>query len=268
MVESSHGPFTFISGTTRYEGVPMWNELFTLPVEERLRRMADPDLRPAFRDAIDHPNMDASRGSTLPPPVWDVFTIDEVRSEQHRPYVGRSLRDIAREQGRHPADAMLDIAVADKLETVFHWSNETPGWHEVVRDAQHHPNMIVGISDGGAHLERHDGGAWSTLFLMKWWKGEQLWRLEEAIRLMTSVPAAAVGITERGTLRPGFAADMMIFDPERLGVQGGADRDHITNTHRFRYTPTGFKATIVNGVPVVEDGKLTGDLPGHVVSPG
>jgi N-acyl-D-aspartate/D-glutamate deacylase len=268
MVESSHGPFSFITGTTRYEGVPLWAELFTLPVEERIRRMSDPERREAYRQAVDKPNLDGSQGSTLPPPVWEVLTVDEVKHADNQRMVGRSLAEIARSEGRHPADSMFDIALRDNLETVFHWSNETPGWHEVVRDAQHHPNMLVGISDGGAHLERHDGGAWSTLFLMKWWKGEQLWRLEDAIRLMTSVPAAACGITERGTLRPGFAADLMIFDPDKLGVQGGADRDRVTGTHRFRYTPTGFKATIVNGVPVVEDGHVTGELPGHVITPG
>jgi N-acyl-D-aspartate/D-glutamate deacylase len=268
MVESSHGPFTFLTGTSRYEGVRMWHELFALPAQERLARMSNPDLRAAFRQAVDNPNLDGNAGSTLPPPVWDVLTVDEAKHPQNQAAIGRSIGDLARAEGRHPVDVMFDLAVRDDLHTVFHWSNETPGWKDVVRDAQHHPNMIVGISDGGAHLERHDGGAWSTLFLMKWWRAEQVWRLEEAIRLMTSVPAAACGITGRGTLRPGFAADMMIFDPERLGVNGGADVDRVTGTHRFRYIPTGFKATIVNGVPVVEDGKLTGELPGQVVSPG
>src|SRR4051812_16479496 len=213
MVESSHGPFSFITGTTRYEGVPMWNELFTLPVEERLRRMADPERRAAYRDAVDHPNFDGGLGSTLPPPVWDVLTIDEVQHPENQTLVGRSLADIAREERRHPADVMFDIAVRDNLETVFHWSNETPGWHEVVTDAQHHPNMLVGISDGGAHLERHDGGAWSTLFLMKWWKGEQLWRLEEAIRLMTPVPAAAGGVTRPGPPPPRVSGRKMVLVP-------------------------------------------------------
>ena len=268
MVEASHGPFTFEGGTTRYEGVPMWNDLWALSHDERLRRMADPGLRAAFIDAVDHPNMDAGATSTMPPPVWAVLTVESVTSDENRRFVGRDLAEIGRAEGRHPADVLLDIAVADDLQAVFHWTNETPGWHEVLRSAQRHPNMIVGISDGGAHLERHDGGAWSTLFLMKWWKGEQLWRLEEAIRLMTSVPAAACGITGRGILQTGFWADMMIFDPAQLDVSGGQDVDRVTGTPRFRYTPTGIKATIVNGVTVAEDGRLTGALPGQVVSPG
>jgi N-acyl-D-amino-acid deacylase len=268
MVEASHGPFTFDGGTSRYEGVGMWNDLWSLSHDERLRRMADPELRAAFIDAVDRPNMDGAVGSTLPPPVWEVLTVDKVLSEENRQYVGRNMAEVAKAEGRHPADIMFDIAVRDDLQAVFHWTNETPGWHEVLKAAQRHPNMIVGISDGGAHLERHDGGAWSTLFLMKWWKGEQLWRLEEAIRLMTSVPAAACGIAGRGILQTGFWADMMIFDPDKLDASGGQGVDRVTGTPRFRYTPQGFKATIVNGVPVVLDGELTGELPGQVVRPG
>jgi N-acyl-D-aspartate/D-glutamate deacylase len=84
---------------------------------------------------------------------------------------------------------------------------------------------------------------------------------------MTSVPAAACGVPNRGRLQVGYWADIMLFDPERLDVTGGQDVDRITGTPRFRYVPTGFRATIVNGVPLVEDGSYTGALPGQVVTP-
>ena len=267
MVRGTAGPFTFERGTTRYEGVPLWDELFHLSVDERLRRLADPDRREAFRHAIDHPNRDPAKGTTLPPPHWQTLVVQEALSDVNRPFVGLPIADIAARQGRHPADVLFDIAVADELRTVFHWSNETPAWHDVLRRAQRHPQMIVGVSDGGAHLDRDDGAAWSTYFLRQWWQDEKLWRLEEAIRLMTSVPAAVCGVGQRGVLRPGWFADVMIFDPDGLDVDGHLDRDRTTGAARFRNVPKGYRATIVNGVAVVEHGEVTGARPGHVVRP-
>jgi N-acyl-D-aspartate/D-glutamate deacylase len=254
-------------GTTRYEGVPLWDELFHLPVDERLRRLRDPDRRAAFRQAIDNPNRDPAKGTTLPPPHWQTLVVEQAQSAANQALVGQPIAEIAERQGRHPADVFFDIAVADELRTVFHWSNETPAWHDVLRRAQRHPQMIVGVSDGGAHLDRDDGAAWSTHFLRQWWQDEKLWRLEEAIRLMTSVPAAVCGVGERGLLRPGWFADMMIFDPDALDVDGHLDHDRATGAARFRNVPKGYRATIVNGVPVVEHGEVTDERPGHVVRP-
>jgi N-acyl-D-aspartate/D-glutamate deacylase len=267
MVRGFRGPFTLERGTTRYEGVPLWDELFHLPLDERRRRMADPDRRPAYRQAVDNPNRDPSKGSTLPPLNWETLRVEEARSEATQGYAGRSIADIARQQRRHPADTLFDIALADDLRTVFHWSSETPAWYDVLRRAQRHPQMIVGISDGGAHLDRDDGAAWSTYFLRQWWQDEHLWRLEEAVRLMTIVPAGVCGVAGRGLLRPGWFADIAIFDPDALDVDGRLDHDRATGASRFRNVPKGFRATIVNGVPVVEHGEATGERPGHLVRP-
>lgn len=267
MVRGTTGPFDLIKGTTRYEGVPLWMELFSMDLEERKRRLADPELRPAFRHAVDNPNRDGSKGSTIPPPHWDVMPVSEVFCDANQRYLGRVVGEIARTEGRHPADVMLDIALADDLRTVFYWSNETPGWHDVLCRAQKHPQMILGVSDGGAHVTRDDAAAWSTFFLKRWVQQEKLWRLEEAIRLMTIVPALVCGIAERGLLSPGWRADMMIFDPDGLEVECGLDTDQVTGVPRFRAVSKGFRATIVNGVPVVENGEVSGERPGQVVRP-
>ena len=97
---------------------------------------------------------------------------------------------------------MFDIALADP-DAIFHWTNETPAWRELLREVQQHPQMIVGVSDGGAHLDFDDGAEWSTHFLATWWREEHIWRLEQAIRLITAIPAAVLGLTDRGLLHPG-----------------------------------------------------------------
>ncbi|CAN5479975.1 amidohydrolase family protein [soil metagenome] len=268
MARPLNGPFSFAKGTTRYEGVPLWDELIRLPHPEKLERLGDPDQRARLRDAIDSPNKDAAVGSTLPPPIWESLRIAKVLSEANQPFVGRTVAALAAERGCHPADVVFDIALADDLQTVFHWSNETPAWRELLRDVQRHPQMVMGVSDGGAHLAWDDGAEWSTYFLKTWWQGEGLWRLEEAIRLMTSVPANVIGLRDRGVLAVGRPGDVFIFDPDRLEL-GTCDLavDPQTGLERFRSVPVGIRATIVNGTVVVDDGKPTGATPGHVVRP-
>jgi N-acyl-D-amino-acid deacylase len=128
--------------------------------------------------------------------------------------------------------------------------------------------MVVGVSDGGAHLDFDDGAEWSTHFLVTWWREEKLWRLEEAIRRITALPAAVVGLTDRGLLQAGRPGDVFIFDPDELdlGIRR-VEPDVFTGAARFRSVPKGVRATIVNGSIVVDNGERTGETPGQVVRP-
>jgi N-acyl-D-aspartate/D-glutamate deacylase len=268
MTRALNGPFTVAEGTSRYEGVPSWHRLMTASIDEKHRLLADPDERERLRHGIDHPNTDPAKGTTLPPPFWESLRLSDTRVAADQRWVGRAMADIATERGVHPADALLDLAVADDLQAVFHWSNETPAWRALLRDVQRHPQMLVGVSDGGAHLDRDDGQEWSTHFLATWWRAEQVWRLEEAIRLMTAIPAAVLGLADRGVLAAGRPADVFLFDPERIDV-GTCRRqtDVVLGVPRFRGVPVGIEATIVNGTVVVERGERTDARPGHVVRP-
>ncbi|HMJ76288.1 MAG TPA: amidohydrolase family protein, partial [Iamia sp.] len=250
------------------EGVPEWNSLMGATRDEQRRLLADPDARDRLRTAIDNPNRDPAAGSTLPPPFWESLRLSDTRAADDQRWLGSSMTEIAAASGRHPADAMLDLALADDLDAVFHWSNETPAWRELLRDVQKHPQMIVGVSDGGAHLDRDDGQEWSTHFLATWWRNEKVWRLEEAIRLMTAVPAAILGLTDRGILATGWPADIFLFDPERIDVGTcRMESDPVVGVPRFRGVPQGILATIVNGEVIVDDGVRTEARPGHVVRP-
>ena len=268
MTRALNGPFTVAEGTSRYEGVPSWHRLMTAPLEEKRRLLADPEERARLRHGIDHPNLDPAKGTTLPPPFWESLRLSSTSVTADQRWMGRAMADIAAERGVHPADALLDLALADDLQAVFHWSNETPAWRELLRDVQKHPQMIVGVSDGGAHLDRDDGQEWSTHFLATWWRTEQVWRLEEAIRLMTAIPASILGLADRGVLATGRPADVFLFDPERIDV-GTCRRqeDPVLRVPRFRGVPVGIEATIVNGTVVVERGERADARPGQVVRP-
>jgi len=262
-------PFDLVAGTTLYEGVPEWDRVVSPMVADRERLLRDPATRDAMRHAVEHPNRDPERGSTLPPPHWDVLFVGATGRADLQHVTGRSILDIAKEQGVAPADAMLDLALADDLATQFRWITETDEWMSSVREAQHDPHMIIGTSDGGAHLGRDDGSDYSSYFLRRWVLDLGEWTLEQGIRQLTSVPAAILGFWDRGIVRAGNWADLVVLDPEAIRRPGRKELVHDLpgGIGRFQAYPNGVVATIVNGEPIVLDGALTGRLPGRVVSP-
>ena len=264
--------FRIDAGTNLYEGVPSWHRVLGPggTVEEKTALLRDPAAREEMRHAVEHPNRDAAKGSTLPPPRFTVVEVDEVVKPEHEKLLHRTIADIAAELGVEPADAMLDLALDEGLGTVFRYVNKSRSWEEAVAAGQRHPAMIIGVSDGGAHLDRDDGSDWSTAFLAFWVRDRKLWSLEEGIRQMTQVPAALLGFENRGMLLPGYWADAFVFDPDTVELASKKQvADFPGGEARYSARPKGIHWTIVNGVPVVRDGELLTDrLPGRVVRPG
>ena len=252
-----------------YMAVPTWDRMLKLPHAERVATLRDPATRAELRAAVEHYNRDPSQGTTVPPPLWNAVYVDEVARPEHEKYQSRSIRDLADELGVAPADAMLDLALDEDLATRFRWRTESPEWTAAVGEAQRDPRMIIGTSDGGAHLARDDGADWSSYFLRSWVLDRHVWTLEEGIRQITQMPAALLGFTDRGVIKPGAPADLMIFDPDTIGPwKKEFVHDLPGGVGRFKAWGQGVKATIVNGEPIVLDGELTGRLPGTVVRPG
>ncbi|MCZ7525486.1 MAG: amidohydrolase family protein [Acidimicrobiia bacterium] len=262
-------PFNLSDGTTLYEGVPAWDRMLKLPLAERIRALQDPAVRDQLRHAVEHPNRDPEQGSTLPPPHWGSLVVARVSKPELERFLSRSVADIAAGEGKAPADALLDLALADDLRTELRWSTETAAWAEAVAEAQVDPHLLIGTSDGGAHLSRDDGSEFSTYFLRRWVLDERIWTLEEGIRQITEIPANLMGFHDRGMVRPSYRADLVVLDPEALGPwKKELVHDLPGGVGRFQAYPKGVHATVVNGVPIVRDGEITGALPGQVVRPG
>ncbi len=264
--------FDLAKGTTLYEGALAFNRMFAeaTTIEERVALLRDPSFREAVRGSVERFNRDPDKGPTLPPPQWQVLHVNAASLPENDKLIGRSLADIAAERGVDPVDVMLDIALSEDLTVEFVWKTETPEWIAGTKIAQEDPHMLVGTSDGGAHLDRDDGAEATSWFLKHWvreWRG---FTLEEGIRQITAIPAALCQLIDRGLLLPGYAADIMIFDPDTIGPAYKAFvHDFPNGEGRWMSKPDGVHATIVNGVPIVIDGELQPDagLPGQVLRP-
>ncbi|MCH8190707.1 MAG: amidohydrolase family protein [Chloroflexi bacterium] len=253
--------------TSILDGMPHWRDLIPMPMEQKMALMRDESMRAKLRDDIDHPNMDPAKGQILPPPPWQTTYVKTVKLDKNQPLLGKSIKQVAEERGTHVADVLLDLALEEDLETRFRlYSGWTPERETEILATLRSPYTIVGISDGGAHLDRDDGSEYSTFFLHHWVKERQAMSLEEAIRLLTMVPASVCGLWDRGLLRPGYAADVMIFDPDELRiVSKEIVADLPGGGERFGAIPQGIKYTVVNGEVLIKDGQHTGALPGQVL---
>ncbi len=260
-------PFTWLRGTSLFDGVFEWRELSGLVPPERIDRLRDPDRRAALRDALDHPNTDGRLGATLPPPPLDCLLIQ--RSPGEPDANGRTIAALAAESGRHPADLMADLIVADELATEFVYSNETDDWVACTAESATHPRLLVGVGDCGAHADRDDGAEWSTYYLSRWVRDRSLCPLEEGIRRITSEPATLLGLRDRGRLERGCWADIAILDLPALELgEKRLVRDLPGGGERWQVAVAGVDRVLVNGETIVENGRLAQTRPGRVLRGG
>jgi N-acyl-D-aspartate/D-glutamate deacylase len=244
-----------------FRGLTHWHPILMGSDAAKMQAYSDPRVRQTLRADLE------ALGGTNPvfSKRWDLMYIEEPQLPQHQAMRGKTVAQIAAEQGKDPLDAFLDLAVAEQLETVFVLTeiNVEP---EAVAKILTSPYTIVGLSDGGAHVQFDSGVAFSTRLLGYWVREQQIMSLEEAIRQITFVSASAFGIYGRGLLRPGLAADLVIFDAETIRpLPEDIVHDFPNNGWRIRERAEGIAYTIVNGIPLMEHGHPTGALPGQVI---
>lgn len=170
---------------------------------------------PAFRAGV-RTELAASATFRLFNGEWDKVHVVEVRDHAHRALEQRSIADIARDQRKDPLDAMLDLALAEELSTIFTAqllnSDET-----AVAKMLNHPHSLVSLSDAGAHLTFFTDAGFGLHLMGHWARDVGAMRLGEAVRRLTQQSARIFGLPGRGELRAGYAADLLLFDPARVG---------------------------------------------------
>ncbi len=247
--------------------MPDWNEILGLPVPERMERLADPATRRFMEERAASPDAGVFARLT----GWDGYVIGDTFAEENRGLGGRRVGDIAAERGTGPFDTLLDIVLADELRTVL-WpgatDNDPESW-ELRRQAWQHPSVMLGGSDAGAHLDRMQGANYPTRFLADCLRGRRLTSLEDAVRMLTTVPAELFGLLDRGVVAPGAHADLVLFDPETVDSELLTLVDDLPGgTSRLFAGSVGVQRVWVGGVEVVRDGTPTGATPGTVVRSG
>jgi N-acyl-D-aspartate/D-glutamate deacylase len=243
-----------------------WDKLMALPVDEKLRRLGDPETRAEW-DRL----AQSTAGSVRAIGNWAGYVFLETFTPETKPFEGRIVGDVAKELGKSAWDTMADVAVADGLRTVF--ANQDRGqddatWRrrvEVWRD----PRAVVGASDAGAHLDMIDSFSFSTTLLAKAVREHELMPVEEAVHHLTERPAALYGLRDRGRLAVGLAADVVVFDPTTIGPGPVAMRfDLPAGAGRVYGGAIGIEHVVVNGVPCVDGETLLDARPGRVLRSG
>ncbi len=247
--------------------MPDWGPILGLPLPERIDKLRDPETRRFMEARAASPDAGVFARLT----GWDTYVIGDTFSEENEGLTGRRVADIAAERGTTPFDALLDIVIADDLRTVL-WPGATdadPASWELRRRAWQHPAVMLGGSDAGAHLDRMQGANYPTRFLADCLRGRKLTSVEDAVRMMTTVPAALFGLRDRGVIAEGAHADLVLVDPETVDSELlSLVEDLPGGTGRLYAGSVGVRSVLVGGVEVVRDGEATGATPGTIIRSG
>jgi N-acyl-D-aspartate/D-glutamate deacylase len=251
-----------------FRGVPTWHPVLLAPDEEKLSAYRDPEFRAkVHREAVDWMfGPEGIPGNPVLGPHWyESIWIEKVKLAHNKPFEGKTVSELATATGKGIIDALLDLVVEEELDTEFAQPT-TGGDKEVMRKLLNYPHAYLGLSDSGAHVQYRGGYGYSSQLLGHWVRREHIMSLEQAVKRLTFENASIFGITDRGLLRPGLAADIAIFDPDTIrSLPQDKVYDLPAGAWRMRELATGVHWTIVNGDVLLEEGRHTGALPGRVI---
>jgi N-acyl-D-amino-acid deacylase len=238
-----------------------WLPILQAPDDEKLAAYRNPEIRAKLRGEVEAPLGPDSTFSKR----WDLMIVEEPALPKNRGLRGQHIAGIAKTQGKNPLDAFLDLAVEENLETVFSLG-EINMDTEAVAQILGSPYAVVGLSDGGAHVQFHSNVSNPTRLLGYWVREKGIMSLELAVRRLTFDSASAFGIYDRGLLQPGMAADLVVFDPDTVRpVPEDVVHDFPSNGWRMRELAEGIHYTVVNGEVLMEKGTHAGSYPGRVL---
>jgi N-acyl-D-aspartate/D-glutamate deacylase len=253
------GAYFSLDTTFLFDDMPAFREPLLLPEGERTAALRDAGVRARMRKELQGPPMPAF------PLNFAITTVYAVGDPAFSAWVGCSVAELVAERGGDPLDSFLDLCLEDNLATTFFVTPLAQRGGRMVTEALvRNPLAMAGSSDGGAHLASFVGADYTTRLLTEWVPDP--FTLEEAVRRITSIPAAVHGFFDRGVVRVGAWADLVIVDLERLKV--GATHwveDMPASSGRFVVDAQGYRAVIVNGEVILDEGKATGATPGHLI---
>ena len=241
-----------------YRSLPGWGWLFDLPVPERIDALRRPETRKRLTDALD---AETTGLAVTMRTSWGQHFVNDVKDPALRQLEGRRISELAAERNVSDFDAIVDVAVAAKLEVGFvrysygdadEWTRNARA--EVLKD----PRVVLGASDAGAHMDMMVGADFPTRCLGELVREKELFTLEEMVHQFTEVPARLYGLRDRGRIQAGTWADLVVFDPAT--VDAGplrTVRDLPAGASRLMTESVGVRHVLVAGQALVEDNKVT-----------
>jgi N-acyl-D-amino-acid deacylase len=248
--------------TMPFDNLPVWREIRKLPLAEQEAALRNPEIRAQLIAAVhEQPREEKKIVGAEPRRAnfkW-LFVMDKA-SPPHR-----SVAEIAEELNKDPVEVILDLALEKHMKQFFlqPLANEN---QDHVLEMMRNPRSVVTFSDSGAHVSQIMDSSLQSHLLSYWVREKQALTLEQAIRMLTFVPASHWGLTGRGLLREGMAADVIVFDADKIApMMPKVENDLPAGARRLKQKATGLMATVVNGEIVLRNNEPTGNLPGRLL---
>ena len=246
---------------TPFDNWEFWSEFRQLPLAEQAANMRNPEIKAKLIEI-------ASREYTGPrivgaearPPEWDyIYPMDDMV------YDKPSMAEIARGKGIHPVELMIDMALERDLKMFFRQPIANEDQAQVL-DMMKHPRSVITFSDSGAHVSQIMDSSLQTHLLSYWVREKQAMTLEDAIKQITYNTATMWGLHDRGLLREGMAADLVVFDADTIGAKmPEVVHDLPAGAKRLKQTADGILNTVVNGEILLTNNDHSGAVPGRLL---
>ena len=246
---------------TPFDSWEYWSEFRQLPLAEQAAKMRNPEIKAKLIEI-------ASREYTGPrivgaearPPEWNyIYPMDDMV------YDKPSMAELARAKGVHPVELMIDMALERDLKMFFRQPIANEDQAQVL-DMMKHPRSVITFSDSGAHVSQIMDSSLQTHLLSYWVREKQAMTLEEAIKQITYNTATMWGLHDRGLLREGMAADLVVFDADTIGARmPDVVHDLPAGAKRLKQTADGILNTVVNGEILLTNNEHSGAVPGQLL---
>lgn len=249
-----------------FDALEGWSEIFKLPIEQRIELFKDPEARRRLDTAANQ-----SGGPFRGIARWADMKVHAAFLDKNKHLEGKTMGEIAEGTNQTPFDVMLDLAIEEGLRTFFmpKGGDTDPALWQVRGDLWRDERTVIGASDAGAHLDMIDTFAFSSQVLGNGVREHAVIGLEEAVHQLTQVPAELFGLRERGVLREGWFADLVIFDPANVGSgEVHMRQDLPADEPRIYAEAYGIRDVFVNGEQIIQQGEHTGQLPGIALRSG
>ncbi len=263
----SSSPVFELAEYNGFDAMPAWIDPFVGTPEERIAKLSNPENRDKMRAQVGA--YVGEGGGADAASDWSKMRVVEIREDRNLQYEGMNIAELATATGKHPMDAMLDLAIDEGLRTEFTFDPTTGTDRTAVKEILNHPFTHPCVSDGGAHTRYQTLGSWPVNMIAGRVRDEGMMTLEEAHYKMSSLPAAIAGFTDRGIIKEGLAADIIVYNLDEIGLQYDSpvyDTDFPGGERRIIQKAKGIRYTLVNGEVTFTEGTVcTGATPGKLL---